>query len=50
MDSAEGWARQQDCAAPGPRSNLLGTQAHKFCRANGYDYHKTQYAFRKFLR
>ena len=49
MERAEEWARAQNCAMIGLRSNVIRERAHMFYQRLGYQHQKTQKAFRKAL-
>jgi GNAT superfamily N-acetyltransferase len=47
LRAVEEWARKQGCTNMSVRSNVLRERAHGFYLRNGYEYYKTQKAFRK---
>ena len=47
LDAAEKWARQRGCTAMNVRSNVIRERAHKFYERQGYEYYKSQKAFRR---
>lgn len=49
LQAAEDWARQRNCRGMSVRSNVIRDRAHSFYLRNGYEYYKTQKAFRKIL-
>ncbi len=50
LGRAEDWAKQQGTSAIRLRSNVIRDRAHAFYLRHGYEHHKTQKAFRKFLK
>jgi len=49
LQAAETWARHKGCQGMAVRSNVMRDRAHSFYLRNGYEYYKTQKAFRKNL-
>jgi GNAT superfamily N-acetyltransferase len=49
LAEAEKWAQGRRCRSMSVRSNVLRERAHGFYLRNGYEYYKTQKAFRKGL-
>jgi GNAT superfamily N-acetyltransferase len=49
LHAAEQWARSRGCKYMSVRSNVIRERAHEFYLRHGYEYYKTQKAFRKSL-
>ncbi len=49
LQVAERWAAEKGCKSVSVRSNVIRERAHEFYLRNGYEYYKTQKAFRKLL-
>src|ERR1700693_2013816 len=49
LQVAERWAAERGCQSVSVRSNVIRERAHEFYLRNGYEYYKTQKAFRKLL-
>ena len=47
LEAAERWAASKGCKSMSVRSNVIRERAHEFYLRNGYEYYKTQKAFRK---